>query len=201
MYQILILPVQGIVLGSNILPSRYCHRVPHTSLGIAVWSHIHIILSQGTTYSLLGIFIGSHITSFGNFQLKDFYPVKLTKCTRTFHSRPKNVKTCNFGLTGQIWAIFFLNRIFFEIITMEASSNSLLFFWNVFLNTIFRLWDPMTIPKEVCGTVRQYLRKYVRHYDNTQREVPLARQCSIQFSDCGTLGQYLRKYVGPYDNT
>ena len=30
----------NIVIGSHILPSRYCHRVPHTSLGIAVGSHI-----------------------------------------------------------------------------------------------------------------------------------------------------------------
>ena len=51
--------------------------------------------------------IGSKVTSFWNFQLKDFYPVKLTECTRTFHSRPKNVKTCNFGLKGPIWANFF----------------------------------------------------------------------------------------------
>ena len=30
----------GIALGSHILPSRYCHRVSHTSLGITVGSHI-----------------------------------------------------------------------------------------------------------------------------------------------------------------
>ena len=44
--------------------------------------------------------IGSKVTSFWNFQLKDFYPVKLTKCTRTFHSWSKNVKTCNFWPDG-----------------------------------------------------------------------------------------------------